>query len=76
MAKGSGKQVIAWRCEHDADPPREFKSSTFELEWPPKSGKKQTFPEINELKFFLITEAKNLVSEYLLPFFARLELEA
>jgi len=55
-----GKRVLAWAFEA---PPGELDltvlpaSNTFELEWPPKSGKRQTFPEIDKLAFFTLEEA-------------------
>lgn len=53
----SGKIVMAWAVESDIDPTH-IKSNTFELEWPPKSGKKITIPEIDQLEWFTIKEAK------------------
>ena len=41
-----GKLVTAWALEGDCDPSA-VHSNTFEMEWPPRSGKKQTFPEID-----------------------------
>jgi len=46
-----GKLVYAWALEGDLDP-RNIKSNTFEMEWPPKSGKKQQFPEIDRAEWF------------------------
>ena len=40
-----GKLVCAWANEQDIDP-SEIKSNEFEIEWPPKSGKKKSFPDI------------------------------
>jgi predicted NUDIX family NTP pyrophosphohydrolase len=42
----SGKVIHAWAAESDWDP-AELKSNTFPLEWPPKSGKMQEFPEVD-----------------------------
>lgn len=56
-----GKRVLAWAFEA---PPGELElsslpaSNTFELEWPPKSGKLQTFPEVDKLGFFTLEEAR------------------
>ncbi len=52
----SGKLVYAWALEHDFDP-LEIKSNTFEIEWPPRSGKKQKFPEIDKAEWFDIKAA-------------------
>jgi predicted NUDIX family NTP pyrophosphohydrolase len=46
-----GKRVVAWAIEGDLDPSR-LKSNTFELEWPPGSGHKQRFPEVDRAAFF------------------------
>jgi predicted NUDIX family NTP pyrophosphohydrolase len=53
----SGKIVHAWALERDIDPTT-IKSNTFEIEWPPKSGKRQIFPEIDRAEWFTIAEAK------------------
>lgn len=47
-----GKTVHAWAVEGDL--PDEFvvRSNSFELEWPPRSGRKQSFPEIDQARFF------------------------
>ena len=47
----SGKKVSAWAMEGDCDPAT-LRSNTFEMEWPPKSGKKKEFPEIDRARFF------------------------
>jgi predicted NUDIX family NTP pyrophosphohydrolase len=53
----SGKVVHAWALEGDIDNETIF-SNLFEIEWPPKSGKKQSFPEIDRAGWFDIDEAK------------------
>lgn len=52
-----GKVVHAWAVEGDADPSR-LSSNTFELEWPPRSGRRQRFPEVDRAGFFTFDEAK------------------
>ncbi len=47
----SGKSVAAWAFEGDCDPAA-IKSNTFTLEWPPRSGKEQEFPEVDRAEFF------------------------
>jgi predicted NUDIX family NTP pyrophosphohydrolase len=47
----SGKVVQAWAVEGDLNP-EEIRSNTFEMEWPPKSGRKQEFPEIDRAEWF------------------------
>lgn len=46
-----GKTVHTWACEA-ASMPSNFVSNTFKMEWPPKSGKEQVFPEIDKAEFF------------------------
>lgn len=46
-----GKTVRCWAIQGDLDPLR-LTSNTFELEWPPKSGKRQKFPEIDKGAWF------------------------
>ena len=53
----SGKKVFAWAVEGDIDYNTIF-SNTFEIEWPPKSGKKQTFPEVDKAAWFDTDTAK------------------
>ncbi|SDF79681.1 NUDIX domain-containing protein [Mucilaginibacter sp. P25] len=52
-----GKTVLAWAVEGNIDPGN-IKSNTFEIEWPPRSGKKQTFDEIDRAEWFDMATAK------------------
>jgi predicted NUDIX family NTP pyrophosphohydrolase len=52
----SGKQIFAWALEGDLDLAT-VKSNTFSLEWPPRSGKMQEFPEVDQASFFSLAEA-------------------
>jgi predicted NUDIX family NTP pyrophosphohydrolase len=52
-----GKTVQAWAVEGDINP-KNIRSNTFEIEWPPRSGKKQTFDEIDRGDWFDIALAK------------------
>lgn len=52
----SGKLIFAWALQHDLDPAT-IKSNTFELEWPPKSGRFQSIPEIDQAGWFPISLA-------------------
>jgi predicted NUDIX family NTP pyrophosphohydrolase len=51
-----GKLVHAWAMEGDMDVTT-LKSNTFEMPWPPKSGKMQSFPEIDKAAWFNVEEA-------------------
>lgn len=57
----SGKTVHAWAAEGDIDAST-VKSNVFELEWPPKSGKKISVPEIDKAGWFTIAEAKEKIN--------------
>ena len=52
----NNKDVQAWAVEADPDI-SDIKSVTFEVEWPPRSGKKQEFPEIDRASWFNLAEA-------------------
>jgi predicted NUDIX family NTP pyrophosphohydrolase len=56
----SGKVIHAWAVEGDCNP-AEMKSNTFSLEWPPRSGKQQEFPEADRAAWFDIKEAKERI---------------
>ena len=52
-----GKVVHVWAIEGDWDPV-DLQSNTFEMEWPPRSGRRQSFPEIDRASWFGIAEAR------------------
>jgi len=68
-----GKIVHAWAFAGDWDETRPLQSNTFEIEWPPRSGKRQSFPEIDRAAFFPIPEAKRKLKEAQHPFLDRLQ---
>jgi predicted NUDIX family NTP pyrophosphohydrolase len=53
----SGKRVHCWAFA-GRDAPIGIGASTFEIEWPPKSGQRVSFPEIDDVKVFAIAEAR------------------
>lgn len=55
-----GKKVIAWAVKADLDEAA-IKSNHFEMEWPAKSGKKQTFPEVDKARWFGFEEARRKI---------------
>jgi predicted NUDIX family NTP pyrophosphohydrolase len=67
----SGKLVHAWAVEGDCDPSA-LRSNTFEIEWPPRSGKKQTFPEIDRAAFFTQSAALHKMHPTEFEFLSRL----
>jgi len=68
----SGKLVIAWAVEGDLDPSTAV-SNVFEMEWPPRSGRRQEFPEIDRVEWFDPNEARRRLKAAQLPFLDRLE---
>jgi predicted NUDIX family NTP pyrophosphohydrolase len=56
-----GKRVQAWAAEADFDPSTLI-SSTFEMEWPPKSGKRATFPEVDRAEWFDLETARDKIN--------------
>jgi len=63
----SGKLVHAFAFEADLDLAG-FASNSFEIEWPPKSGRRQSFPEIDRVGYFAIPVATVKIIAYQLPF--------
>ena len=57
VTQRSGKIVYAWAFECDFDLSSGFESNKIEIEWPPKSGKRITIPEIDKLEYFSLEEA-------------------
>ena len=47
----AGKRLVAFAVEGDFDP-AQLDAGTFELEWPPRSGRRQAFPEIDRVAWF------------------------
>ncbi len=72
ITQKSGKTVVAWAVEGDLDPALAH-SNTFSLEWPPRSGRIQAFPEIDRVEWFDATEARRRLKPAQVPFIERLE---
>jgi len=68
----SGKRVSAWALAGDLDP-EAIVSNTFELEWPPRSGRRQAFPEVDRAGWFGLPEAREKLLAAQLPFLDRLD---
>lgn len=67
-----GKRVLAWAFEAEFDPVH-LHSNTFELEWPPRSGRRQSYPEIDRAAWFTPEEARERVLAAQQPFIDRLQ---
>lgn len=66
-----GKLVTAFAAELDIDV-RSVRSNTFEMEWPPRSGKRQLFPEVDRAKWFTLEEARERINAGQRPLLDRL----
>lgn len=71
IVQKSGKLVVAWAIEGDLDPALAV-SNTFELEWPPRSGRWETIPEIDRVAWFDLAEARRRLKDAQVPFLDRL----
>jgi len=67
----SGKTVYGFAFEGDFDP-ESFSSNLFEMEWPPRTGKRAKFPEIDRLGWFGPNEAAKKIIAYPRPFLEEL----
>lgn len=72
IVQKGGKIVHAWAIEGDLDP-QSAHSNPVELEWPPRSGRRQSFPEIDRVAWFDPDEARRRIKEAQVPFVDRLE---
>jgi predicted NUDIX family NTP pyrophosphohydrolase len=68
----SGKRVLGWAAEGALDPAAAY-SNSFEMEWPPGSGRIQSFPEIDRVEWFGMDEARRRLKAAQVPFLDRLE---
>jgi predicted NUDIX family NTP pyrophosphohydrolase len=66
-----GKVVIAWALEGELDPSLAV-SNTFEMEWPPRSGRTAAFPEIDRVEWFDLEKARIKVKAAQIPLLERL----
>ena len=60
LKQSGGKVVHAWAIEADCDPSK-VRSNLFSMEWPPKSGKTQQFPEVDRAAWFNIPDARKRI---------------
>ena len=67
----SNKTIVAWAIESDFDLAK-FKSNLFSMEWPPKSGRAQQFPEVDRIAWFEHDEAKRKILKGQAPILATL----
>lgn len=72
ITQKGGKVVHAWAVGGDLDPGAAH-SVTFEMEWPPRSGRQESFPEIDRVEWFTLAEARQRIKDTQAPLIDRLE---
>jgi predicted NUDIX family NTP pyrophosphohydrolase len=71
ITQKGGKNVVAWALEGDLDPATAH-SNTFPFQWPPRSGRYITIPEIDRVEWFSPDEARRRLKDTQHPFIDRL----
>jgi len=71
VRQAGGKVVHAWAAAGDFDAST-LRSMTFEMEWPPRSGRKATFPEVDRAEWFEIALARRKILDAQRTFLDRL----
>jgi predicted NUDIX family NTP pyrophosphohydrolase len=66
-----GKIVVAWAVRGDFDATAVV-SNSFEIEWPPRTGIRQAFPEVDRAEWFQIADAERKILKGQLPFLSAL----
>jgi predicted NUDIX family NTP pyrophosphohydrolase len=61
VTQASGKIVHAWAVEGDVDPAG-LRSNAFSIEWPPRSGRQQSFPEVDRAAWFPLDVARQKIN--------------
>ena len=62
IRQAGGKTVLAWAIAGELDAAA-IRSNEFEIEWPPKSGQRQRFPEIDRAEWFALDEARRKINK-------------
>jgi predicted NUDIX family NTP pyrophosphohydrolase len=68
----SGKRITAWALRGDLDVATAV-SNTFEMEWPPRSGRRQSFPEVDRAQWFSLADAREKINPAQAALIDRLE---
>ena len=69
----AGKTVHAWAFEGDLPEAFKCKSNLFEMEWPPRSGRRRKFPEVDQALFFSEEVARRKIKPAQVPLLDRLQ---
>ncbi len=72
VTQRGGKVVLAFACAGDFDSAA-IRSNDFEIEWPPRSGRRARFPEIDQARYFDLEQAKLKINPAQAAFLDRLE---
>lgn len=73
VKQSGGKRVTAWAVEAPGLDPATFVSNTFTIEWPPRSGKQQAFPEIDRAAWFPVDVAATKLVKGQVPLLGALQ---
>lgn len=71
VTQKAGKRVLAWAVEGDLDPDT-IMSNSFEMEWPPRSGRTTSFPEVDRAEWFEVPSARTVINSAQAAFLDRL----
>jgi predicted NUDIX family NTP pyrophosphohydrolase len=71
LVQPSRKEIVAWAVEGDFAV-EELRSNTFEMEWPLKSGRRKSFPEVDRAEWFGLEEARRKILRGQVEFIERL----
>jgi predicted NUDIX family NTP pyrophosphohydrolase len=66
VRQSSGKMVHAWAVEGDFDPAT-LTGGIFSMEWPPRSGRQQQFPEVDRAEWFTLEQATRKINKGQIP---------
>jgi predicted NUDIX family NTP pyrophosphohydrolase len=61
VVQKSGKRITAWAFAGECDPGA-LRCNTFEMEWPPRSGRRQSYPELDRVDWFGLAEARSKIN--------------
>ena len=71
VVQSGGKHVVAWAVDGDLDVTT-VDSNRFEIEWPPRSGRRQSFPEVDRAGWFAVADARRKLVPAQVAFLDRL----
>lgn len=71
ITQKAGKRVVAFAIEGDFDV-AELRSNSFQMQWPPRSGRMQSFPEVDQAAWMTIAQAREKILQAQAPFLDRL----